>query len=170
MLVFLCGVIFCWYILALCCLIFVYTRFFYKQCFFSSQPQCCSTFSWIELQMLLRCYLTHISILILSLTLYLLYLRPCLGLGLFMSYVSIYVSFSVSFSLSLIIWLHLNRSICFLYMFQNRNRKSSASGCCLTFVLYFANFSLALLLKVLVLKESVQLYMRSVVPKEFIKT
>ena len=37
---------------------------FYKQRFFSTQPQCCLNFSWIELQVLLRCCLIHsISIL-----------------------------------------------------------------------------------------------------------
>ena len=40
------------------------THFFYKQRFFSTQPQCCLTFSWIELQVLLRCCLMHISIMI----------------------------------------------------------------------------------------------------------
>ena len=35
------------------------TRFFYKQRFFSAQPQCCLTFSWIVLKMLLRCCLTY---------------------------------------------------------------------------------------------------------------
>ena len=30
--------------------------------FFSTQPQCCLTFFWIELQMLLRCWLIHITI------------------------------------------------------------------------------------------------------------
>ena len=39
-------------------------RFFYKQRFFSTHTQCCSTFSWIELQMLLRCCLIHITIII----------------------------------------------------------------------------------------------------------
>ena len=33
--------------------------------FFSTYPQCCFTFSWIELQMLLRCCLIHITIIIL---------------------------------------------------------------------------------------------------------
>ena len=59
------------------------TRFFFKQRFFSTQPQCCLTFSWTELQILLRCCLLHnISIIILRHFLYLL----CLGLGLFVSY------------------------------------------------------------------------------------
>ena len=30
-------------------------RFFYKQRFFSTQPQYCFTFSWIELQIMLKC-------------------------------------------------------------------------------------------------------------------
>ena len=33
--------------------------FSYKQCYFSHQPQCCLTFSWIELQMLLMSRLLH---------------------------------------------------------------------------------------------------------------
>ena len=62
-------------------------RFFYKQrfSFFLSQPHCCLTFSWIELQMLLRCCLIHKSIIILRHFLYLLHLCTCLDLGLFMS-------------------------------------------------------------------------------------
>ena len=39
--------------------------FFYNQRFFSSQPQRCVTFSWNQRQMLLRCCLIHISIIIL---------------------------------------------------------------------------------------------------------
>ena len=41
------------------------TRFFYEQWVFSTQPQCCLTFIWIELQMLLRCCLIHVGIIIL---------------------------------------------------------------------------------------------------------
>ena len=59
------------------------TCFFHMQRFFSTQPQCCSTFLWIELQMLLRCCLIHISIIILRHFLYLLYLCPWLDIGLF---------------------------------------------------------------------------------------
>ena len=62
------------------------TRFFYKQHFFSTQLQCLLAFSWIELQTLLRCCLIHSSIIILRNILYLVYSCPCLGLGLFMSY------------------------------------------------------------------------------------
>ena len=43
-----------------------------------TQPQCCLTFWWTELQMLLRCYLIHMSIIILILCF--VYLCPCLGL------------------------------------------------------------------------------------------
>ena len=60
--------------------------FFFKQRLFSSQPQCYLNFSWIELQMLLRCCLIHITIIILRLISYLVYLCPCLDLGLLMSY------------------------------------------------------------------------------------
>ena len=60
--------------------------FFYKQRFCLTQTQCCLTFSWIEPQMLLRCCLIHISSIILRHFLYLLYLCPCLFLGLFYSY------------------------------------------------------------------------------------
>ena len=65
--------------------IMVYTLF-YTQRFFSTQPQCCWTFWWIELQILLKSCLIHISIIILSHFLYLLYMCPCLDVGLFMSY------------------------------------------------------------------------------------
>ena len=61
------------------------TRLFNKQRFVSTQPQCCLTFPWIKLQMLLRCYLIHVTIIILR-HLYLVYSSPCLGLGLFNSY------------------------------------------------------------------------------------
>ena len=42
------------------------TRSFYKQRFFSSQPQCDLTFLWFQLRMLLTCYLLHITIIILK--------------------------------------------------------------------------------------------------------
>ena len=57
---------------------------------FSTQPQYCLTFSWIVLQMLFRCCLIYISIIIVRHVLYLLYLCPfrrsIYDLGLFMSY------------------------------------------------------------------------------------
>ena len=63
-----------------------YTNTFFISNIFSTQPQCCLTFSWIELQMLLRCCLIHITIIILRHILYLVYLSPCVGLDLRMSY------------------------------------------------------------------------------------
>ena len=60
------------------------TRFFNKQRLFSTQPQCCLTFSWIELQMLLRCCLIHVNVIILRHFLFSLYLHPCLDLSLLM--------------------------------------------------------------------------------------
>ena len=68
--------------------------FFYKQRFFSAQPHCCLTSSWLELQMLLRCCLIHISIIILRHILYLPYLCPCLDLALLMSFLCDFFSFS----------------------------------------------------------------------------
>ena len=41
-----------------------HTRAFCKQRVFSTQPHCCVTFTLIELQILLRCFLIHISIII----------------------------------------------------------------------------------------------------------
>ena len=57
-----------------------YLLFSLATLFFSTQPQCCLTFSWIELKMLLKCCLIHKSIIILRHFLYLLYLCPCLDL------------------------------------------------------------------------------------------
>ena len=54
--------------------------FFYKQRFFSTQPQCCLTFSWTGLQMWLRWCLIPITIITMRHILYLVYLRPCLCL------------------------------------------------------------------------------------------
>ena len=57
------------------------TRFFsYKQRFFSTQSRCCLTSLWIEFQMLLRCCLIHITIIILRYISYLVYFCPYLGL------------------------------------------------------------------------------------------
>ena len=82
------------------------TCFFYKQCFSSIEPQCCLTFSWIELQMLPMCCLLHIykhhyTERHIS---YSVYFGPRVGLGLFICCILvIYFSFSASFSLPLIL-------------------------------------------------------------------
>ena len=123
---------------------------------FSTQSQCCLTFSCTELQVLLRCCLIHISIIILRHFLYLLYLCPCLVLGLFKSYLCDLFSFSSSFSL-----IHKYRHACsFAYFLEYvpsfLNDNLSASGCCLAFAWFLTNFSLALLIKMLLIKKSMQ--------------
>ena len=71
--------------------------------FFSTQPQCCLTFSWIEVQMLLKYCLIYITIIILKYIWYLVDLYPCLILDLFMSYLyHLFFVFNL-FSLPLII-------------------------------------------------------------------
>ena len=74
-------------------------------CFFSTQPQCCLTFSRIELQMLLSCCLIHISITLLKHYLYLLFVCSFLDVGLFLSYLSdLFVIF-------IFIFIIINRAI-----------------------------------------------------------
>ena len=74
---------------------------FYKKRFFLTRTQCRLTFSWIELQMLFRCSLIHITILYWD-NIYLVYLCACLRSGLFMSYLpDLFFLFSAPFSLSL---------------------------------------------------------------------
>ena len=74
------------------------SAFSYKQHFFSTHPQCWLIFSWTELQMLLRCCLILVTIVILRHILYLVYLCPCLSLGLFTSYLcDLLFSFSLIF-------------------------------------------------------------------------
>ena len=79
------------------CVVLVTTHFFISNAFFYL------TFSLTELQMLLRCRLINISIIIVRHFLYLLYLCPCIGqfINLSRIYV-IYFSFLSSFALWLI--------------------------------------------------------------------
>ena len=134
----------------------------YKQHFFSTQRQCWLPFSWMELQMLLRCCLIYY--------IYVLYLCPCLDLGLFMSY----LCFLVFILIFIFIMIHEYRYTCpfayfleYILLFceqkiiltvkeceQSSDSKSSASGCCLAFAWFFVNFSLALLIKVLLIKKA----------------
>ena len=135
--------------------------FLYKQCFFSTQPQCCLIFSWIEPQMFLRCCLIYISIIIPRHFLYLLYLYPCLDVGL------IYVLSIWSFFIFILILQTTSPFAYFLeyiplFLDENvdeeckwfSNNKSSASGSCLELAWFFDNFSLALLIKVLFIKKA----------------
>ena len=121
--------------------------------------------------MLLRCCLRHISINILRHILYLLYLCPCLRLGLFMSNlcdlffifspIFIVVNHATSFKQA---YLFFVLFLEYLPLFSNdnineeskwfTNRKSSASGYCLAFAYFFANFNLVLLIRVLLIKKA----------------
>ena len=87
-----------------------FTHLFYKQRFFSTQPQCCLTFWWIEPPMLLRYYLVHKSIIILRHLVYLLYLCSCLDLSLFMSYLC------DLFFIFIFIFIMINRIISWIHV------------------------------------------------------
>ena len=120
--------------------------------------------------MLLRSSLRDVTIIILRPILHLVYLCPYLGLDLFMSYLCILFLF---FSLIVIFINHITSykqvhlfSCTFLenlLLFLNENLDEegelfSNSGnstwhCCLAFAWIFANFSLALLIKVLLIKK-----------------
>ena len=124
--------------------------------------------------MLLRCCLIHITIIILRHILYLVYFCLCLGLGLFMSYLC---DLLFIFSLIFIVINHLTSlkqtHLLFVYFSEYLllflddnvdeeselfyNNKSTASGSCLAFAQFFTNFSLALPMKVLLIKKA---YMR----------
>ena len=58
------------------------------QRFYCTQPHCCLPFSRIQLQMLLRCCLLHMTIMMRHF-LFLVYSQPCLGLVLFMLYLRV---------------------------------------------------------------------------------
>ena len=149
----------------------VIIRFFHKQRLFLFQPLCCWTSSWMELQFLLRCCLIYIRIITVGHYLYLLYLRPCVNLCLFMSYLCnrIFIFIFIFIMIHRIIswiWTHLSFSYFLEYILlfsdkeckQFSNNKRSASECCLAFAWFFANFRLALLIKVLLTWKSVYLW------------
>ena len=94
--------------------LFYKQRFFF---FFSIQPQCCLTFSLIKSQVLLRCCLIPLSIIILRYLLYLLYLCPGLDLGLFMSHLC--DLFFIFIFIFIIINLMNTDTLLFLFIFQN---------------------------------------------------
>ena len=137
---------------------------------FLTHPQCCLTFSWLELQMLLQGCLIHMTFILLKRIIYVVYSCPYLGLGLFMPHL-----FDLFFISSLIftvinhitsfkqMYLFLIHFLEYLLLFLNdnvdeeseqySNSKSSTSGCCLAFALFFAKISLTLLIKVLLIKK-----------------
>ena len=126
--------------------------FFYKQRFFSTQPQCCLTFSWIELQTFLRCCLVHISIIILGHFLNLLYLCSCLDLGLFILY--LYDLFFIFIMINRIIsWIQTHLFFCLFFTICPIIFECCYFWCWLAFAWFFANFSPALLIKALLIKK-----------------
>ena len=145
--------------------------FFYKQRIFSTQPQCCLTFPWIQLQMWLRCCLLHISIIKLIQILYLVYFCRCYDVTLFMLYLGdpflifspIFIITNRPISLTHLFCAHLLEYL-ILVLDDNRNEESvpfsnskcSASRYCLAFAWFFANFSSVLIIKLLLIKESLQ--------------
>ena len=119
--------------------------------------------------MLLRCCLIHISIIILRHFLYLLYLCPCLDLGLFMSYLC------DLFFIFIFIFIMINRmntdTLVLLLIFQNMSyyfwmitwmknlnnfqvAKVQPQVAAQQLLNFFASFSLALLIKVLLIKKA----------------
>ena len=114
----------------------------------------------------------RITIIILRQALYLIYLCPCLGLSLFMLYLwDLFFIFSIIFIVidhittlrqTHLFFLHFLEYI--LLFLDNEvdeeskrcsNSKSSISGCCLAFGWFFAFFSLALFIRVLLIKNHV---------------
>ena len=137
---------------------------------FFDSPSVLLNFSRIELQMLLQGCLIHMTFILLKHIIYVVYSCPYLGLGLFMPHL-----FDLFFISSLIftvinhitsfkqMYLFLIHFLEYLLLFLNdnvdeeseqySNSKSSTSGCCLAFALFFAKISLTLLIKVLLIKQ-----------------
>ena len=120
--------------------------------------------------MLFRCCLIQITIIVLRQIFYLVYLHPCLGLDLFMSYLDILF---FTFILIFVVINHVTSSKQ-MYLFSCTflenlvlflddnideegelfsNSQNSASGCCSAFALFFGTFSLAFLIKALLIKK-----------------
>ena len=85
-------------------------EFYYKLLFFNSASVLLNFFmNWAS--NVARCCLMHENIIILIHFLYLLYLSPCLDLGLFM----IYFSFSSLFPLWLVLWIQTHLFFCLFF-------------------------------------------------------
>ena len=113
----------------------------FKQGFFSAHPQCCLNFSWIELKMLRRCCLIHMSIIIMRHFLFLLYLYPFLVLHLFMSYLCdpsfmfIFIFIMISHIISWIshLFFRLFSRICLIIFASNKFSLRVLLNICLIF-------------------------------------
>ena len=117
--------------------------------------------------MLLRCFLIHITIIILRHILYLIYLFPCLGQSLFISYLCdliliyififshIFIIIKLIISLKQTLLSHASFLQHLLFLDDSMddeckscsNSKSSASRFCLHFAYFLANFILVLIIK-----------------------
>ena len=147
--------------------------FFSKQCSFSTQPQCCLTFLWIELQMLLWCCLIHITIIII--VRHILYLSISVSMSRaksiyvlsfwhifhFQPHFHCHQSYNVIKTDALVFCMFLEHLLFFLDDNMDEdgkwfsNNKRLTSGCYLAFAYFFSNFSLVLLMKVLLIEKSV---------------
>ena len=122
--------------------------------------------------MLLRCCLIDISIIILRHALYLPYFYPCLDLGLFMSYLCSFFHFHLHFNLMkthLFFCLFFSTMSYYFWMItwkKNMNtfkQQKFSLRVLLRFAWFFANFNLALLIKVRLYKKACIL--KNTVPK-----
>ena len=107
--------------------------FFYKQHLFLIQPQCCLPFSWTEFQMLLRCCLVHISIIILGRFIYLLYLCPYLHLQSFTEYLRLTVVFMWNSTVRENFNFYFSRVFCQYFQFCKKFSFGRATGTRLSF-------------------------------------
>ena len=147
-----------------------YTLFFISNAFFNWASALLTFF--MNRASILLSLIHHLTITVLTNILYLVYLSKCLDLGLFVSYLC-----NLFFIFSLIVISINNISplkqtyLLFVYFLEYlllflddnmdeeskhfSNSKSSPAGCCLTFAWAFANFSLALLIKLMLIKKGV---------------
>ena len=133
-------------------------RLFYKQHIFSTQPQCC---------LLLRCCLILLSITILKRFLYLLYLHSCLDVGLcdlFFIFIFIFIMINrINTDALVLLLIFQNMPYYYFWIttwlkkvnnFQMANVQPQGVAQHL-YNFFAANFSLALVIKVLLIKKRV---------------
>ena len=138
---------------------------FYKHRFFSNQPQCCLTFKLIETQMLLKSCFLHRGIVLPRHNIL------CISVSMSTSW-SVYICcliYVICFFIIIFIIINHIISLTLKNLFLEMFVKSSASECCLPLAYVFINFSLAFLIKVLLIKKVFiimvgQLIMRLILP------
>ena len=104
--------------------------------------------------MFLKCCLLHKDIVLPRHAIFSIFISVSMSWSIYILFMWSILPLSFSFSLQLTINSHWYRQTCFLDMFV----KISASRQCLVFAYFFANFSLALLIKVLLIKKQVMLF------------